>query len=202
MIEIAVAVGITIVVVCYINKIIYSSRKFSQRESITQNPPTFFDLQTDKVIRFKIDDEFNLEVEQLSAEDVFSFCSGLSQSYSMIAENASKEIKSANEHVLKIKDTITYYNYIILLIHNITKKSVDKKLHKKYFKALHKKALSDINWLLRVCEEILDFWQLTKKKILILGMGTTLRQMYGEALSWGCFQLDGNGRLCVKSRYG
>jgi predicted choloylglycine hydrolase len=170
--------------------------------SVSSIPPSFLEFQNDLPYEKKIDSTFSVAVRNIPAVKALNYISALQTSFNSIAVNLLDDAADMAEVARKTKSKIVAYYTCINIVFELTKDEYKKRKQKKYFRALKKKAEGDIGWFVDLCTEIFDYWSLTKKKIEYLASGTTLRQMYGADVSWDFFTLDGDGKMCVKPRFG
>lgn len=166
---------------------------------ISENPMiNFIDVWKGKTINFQLD-KYIVHIAHLPALTCIRYIENIAYFYTLLKDNL--EYKSTGR-IDKIKNEAAYlntYNSIVELVYKLSKQFVNNKSG--YRKALRNKSKNDIVFMCEICEQILNYWTYVKKKIQILGKGTTLQQMAGGQLSWDSLNLDGNGTISLKPRF-
>lgn len=166
---------------------------------ISCNPPRFIELMEGKTINFKLNNRV-ISIPHLSITKGLVTIDRIAYLFTLLAERMKKEDNNKIELWRNNRIKQSTYNQIVTEIYNLSRPFAGNK--KSFKKELFKKAKDDFTWILRICEQVLDFWSTVEKQIALLKKGRTLRQTLGVSASWNSTNWDTDGKIEIKPRFG
>jgi hypothetical protein len=164
---------------------------------ISTNPPEFFiETWQGRTLNIKVNEKHNLIIPQLPAPRSIDYIDRIAKEYAII--NGAMVAGFVGIVGLQ-RQAIMHFAYKRLINHIYNLSKPFAKVG--YKKALFNKAKNDMIWTLDVTEQINDYWQLIKKKVLLQTMGRTLKQTDGYYTTWTDYKLDVTGARLIQPRY-
>ncbi len=178
---------------------------YADRTGLAVNPPQFFiDTWTNKTINFKFQNSKDIDevvsIAQLPVFVCMKYIDKISQYFEILNIGLENTPKDKIERYKRDKAVQTMIRAISLLIWQLSKGFVKDK--KRLKTILLKESEDNILLIMDICEQILDYWKLVKKKALLLARGQTLRQTVGGESSWDNVKADSDGKLLRQPRFG
>lgn len=158
-------------------------------------PPKYIDVWQGKTINFKLG-KWSIIIPMVRAVDFFRYVEKIALNYETMRRMINKS--SGNKWV----DNILYvrlHDHNAKLIYKLSCRFVKDK--RKFQKALISESRKNVAFIIGICEQVLDFWALYKKKISLLAQGATERQMGGNPSAWNSSSSDGDGKTYAMPRY-
>ena len=166
---------------------------------IAQNPPKFIDLVNGKTINFKLGKD-DICISQLSITKGLKNINSIVALFNMLRQTMEVELDKKSDKLKQDILKMNIYKKIVHQIYDLSKPFVSNK--RRFKKELFNKAKDDFAFILRICEEVIDYWGYVGKLLGLLSQGATLRQMFGEKASWKSVSWDLDGEIEIKPRYG
>lgn len=122
------------------------------------------------------------------------------------------DIQRANQFMVQVvknggakteKESSEYlgaYVFLVKKMYALSKPFVNRRWGFK--SAFYRKSFEDITWLLSYCEEILNYWKVVEKKNELLARATTLYEIGGGRFMWNSLNMDDQGTIKLKPRFG
>jgi hypothetical protein len=163
-------------------------------------PPEYIDVIKHKTMNVKIDNEFTICIPQVSFIDGVYRIRDIQMIFTMLKKHAGDAtVVKVDEK--NLKEFLTFAHALAILLYSLSSSFIKSGKRKKYFNALKKKIIGDIEWTCELYENILDFWAYIKKKMDFLAHGSTPRQMYGDNWSWDYVLIHSDGSTSLLPRY-
>lgn len=177
---------------------------YTDRTGIAYNPPQFFiDTWTNKTINFRFKNSKNIDevvsIGQLPVFVCLKYIDRISNYFELLNIGLENDPKNEKDRYKRDKAVQTVLKEIAVLIWKLSKGHVKDK--KRLKQILIKETESNIILIMDICENVLDYWKLVKKKALLLARGQTLQATVGEGSSWDNVTADLDGKILRKPRF-
>jgi hypothetical protein len=199
-VAVGVMLAVTIFLIAYIKRLKYKLNMTGYDLSgIEYNPPKFVDLIKNKTINFVCGKE-KIVISQINITQGLSIIELIARMFRGLQEqmnlNYDNKVQEVQHNILKWK----YYKQICNLVFKLSKPFAKNK--RRFKKEFFKKANYDMEWMLLIVEQILDYWGYLGEFVALLARGATIKQIHGEAVGWSSFNGASGGTFEIKPRLG
>jgi hypothetical protein len=180
------------------NKHVDKEPKYVDTSGIMLNPPKFIDVLKNKTINFRLGKE-SIRIEQISASKGLSFIEKIAQMFQWLQREMqytpNNKVDGLRHDVAKMQ----LYKLIVKELYKLSKPFAKNK--RRFKKELMLKAKTDIEYILLIVEQVLDYWMYLGELVSLLARGGTLRQIIGVSAGWSCISTGTDGKISIKPRY-
>jgi hypothetical protein len=166
---------------------------------ITSNPPRFIELTEGKTINFRLGKEV-VSISQISFNKGMETIERIQNLFTILSERIGHQPENEADKIKHNFLKINTYNLIVKEIYELSKPFARSK--GKLKKELYKRAKKDTLFIMRICEQVLDYWIYVGKYTALLSKGKTLRQTFGGDATWNSINWDTTGKIDIRPRYG
>lgn len=165
---------------------------------IAENPPKFVELMEGKTINIRLETEY-LCINQVSFNKGLGVIDKIVYLFNILVKQMSKQSETRTEELKGSVLKMQTYNAIVNQIYLLGKPFAKNK--RRFKKELFKKSKDDFQFLLTICQEVIDFWSHVGKQAALLSKGKTLRETYGENVTASLLSTGLDGKIEIKPRY-
>jgi len=197
-------IHIALIVLCFISLVMGYKKTgkpqepvYVDRSGIVANPPTYIEVWKNKTINFKLGKE-SISINQIPILDCLRYVDGIAGLYAQLVGEINTVPTNDAEKMLHQYRYISTYNQIVKMIFKLSRPHAKNK--RRFKRELFKRANTDMQFFLSICEEVSDYWRFMGKQIALLSQGKTIKMTHGARSTWNNSNVDDQGKISIKPR--